>query len=265
MRTGDRPSETTKWQVGLVLLLAAFALLSGCAATTPYRAHPQFEDRLRTGLTVALVPPDIRVYQLSAGDVRELMDEWSASSRRNVLAAVRKQMTGDRVLTFREFDLATSQAAREEFEDARTLFQAVALSATFHAYRPDTQFQTKIERFDYSLGPLPALAEASEADALLFIQAVDHVSSAGRVARNVALALMGVAAGVAIIPAGGVTAMTVALVDAHTGDVLWFNRHSTAGVHDLRDSASAEAFVADAFKVFAEGLPAGGPGVEKRP
>lgn len=261
----DQVSRATRLPRRLwVTALLAIAFLSGCA-TTPYRAHPQFEDRLRTGLTVALVPPDVKVYQITAGEVREQMDEWSETARTNVLAAMRKRLGSGRVLTVREFDPAKSQAAREEFEDASPLFQAVALSAVLHTYRPETQFKTKMDRFDYSLGPLPALAEASEADALVFVRAVDNISTGGRVARNVALVLIGAAAGVVIIPQGGVTAMSAALVDARTGDILWFNTHASGGGHDLRDPASAETFVAQAFEAFAKTFPTGKPEMEKRP
>ena len=76
----------------LWISLTALALLSGCA-TTPYRANPQFEDRLRTGLTVALVPPDVKVYQITAGEVREQVDEWSETVRKNVLAAINERLT----------------------------------------------------------------------------------------------------------------------------------------------------------------------------
>jgi hypothetical protein len=263
MVTDSGPKRTAMRRT-LWISLTALALLSGCA-TTPYRVHPQFEGRLRTGLTVALLPPDVKVFQLTAGEVTEQMDEWSETAQRNVEAAIRKRLGSIRVLTVHEFDPAKVQTAREEFEDANPLFRAVALSAVLHTYRPETQFKTKMDRFDYSLGPLPALAEASEADALLFVTALDHISTGGRVARNIALVLIGAAAGVVVIPAGGATVMAAALVDARTGDILWFNRHATGGGHDLRDPASADAFVAQAFEAFSKTFPTGKPEMEKRP
>ncbi len=262
MVTDSGPKRTAMRRT-LWIALAVLVFISGCA-TTPYRANPQFEERLRSGLTVALLPPDVKVYQITAGEVREQMDEWTDTARQNVLAAIRKWIGSGR-LTIREFDPAKFQAAREEFEDANPLFQAVALSAVLHTYRPETQFKTKMDRFDYSLGPLPALSEATEADALLFVNARDHISTGGRVARNIALVLLGAAAGVVIIPQGGVTAMAAALVDSRTGDILWFNTHASGGGHDLRDPASAEAFVAQAFEAFAKTFPTGKPEIEKGP
>ncbi len=255
-------SMSTAMRRTLWISLAALALISGCA-TTPYRANPQFEERLRSGLTVALMPPDVKVYQITAGEVREQMDEWSAIARQNVSAAIRKWLESGR-LTVREFDPAKSQAAREEFEDASPLFQAVALSAVLHTYRPETQFKTKMDRFDYSLGPLPALAEASQADTLLFVRAVDNISTGGRVARNVVLALIGLAT-YSYVPLGGETAMAAALVDARTGDILWFNMLASRGGHDLRNPVSADTFVAGVFEAFVSTFPTNKSETEKLP
>lgn len=262
----DQVSRVTRLPRRLgVSALLAIAFLSGCA-TTPYRAHPQFEERLGAGLRVAVMPPDVKVYQITAGEVRERMDEWSETARTNVLAAINKRLTSGGAHTIRKFDPSVSAAAREEFEDAQSLFRAVALSAALHAYPTPAQLQTKTEHFDYSLGPLPTLAQASEADALLFVQGLDHVSTSGRVARNVVVTILAVAATAAsgvplFLPSsgGGVTAIWAGLVDAQTGDVLWFNKHATAGAHDLRDPASAEAFVTDTLEGLAKGLSADTP------
>ena len=139
---------------------------------------------------------------------------------------------------------------------------AVALSVALHAYPTPTQFALKKDRFDYTLGPLPTLAQTSEADSLLFVFAVDHISSGGRVARDVATVLIGAAFGVIIIPHGGITSIGAALVDPRTGDLLWFNKYTTAGVHDLRDPAKAEEFLAKALEGLTAPLPSGIPAKE---
>jgi len=265
MRTRYGVPLAAKRRSPWIIPLLAIAFLSGCA-TTPYRAHPQFEERLRSGLRVAVMPPDVKVYQITAGEVQEQMDEWTETARKNVVAAISKRLTGGGGLTIRDFDPTQSEAAREEFEDARWLFQAVALSAALHAYPTPVQLETKKERFDYTLGPLPTLAQASEADALLFVQGLDHISTSGRVARDVILTILAVAATAAarspIIfpgPSGGVTGMWAALVDAQTGDVLWFNKYSTAGAHDLRDPVSAEEFVSKTLEGLTTFVPTATP------
>lgn len=244
-------------------LVLALGLLAGCAIA-PYRAHPQFEERSRTIKTVALLPPDVKVYRLTAGGVRELMDEWSEEGRQNLVQAIAKRVGDDGRFVLKEFDPSQSPAVKQEFDEVRPLFEAVARSVLTHTYGPETTFQTKKERFDYTLGPLETLAGAADADALLFVHAFDHISTGGRVALNVFLVLLGAAGGVIIIPAGGQTAIITALVDPKTGDVLWFNVRGSGGAHNLREAASAESLVADAFEEFKKIAARGKFSVEKK-
>lgn len=246
-----------------LLLLLALGLLAGCAIA-PYRAHPQFEERSRTIKTVALLPPDVKVYRLTAGGVRELMDEWSEEGRQNLVKAIAKRVGDEGGFVLKEFDPGRSPAVKQEFDEVRPLFEAVTSSVWQHTYRPETIFQTKMERFDYALGPLDALAGAAEADALLFVYAWDHISTGGRVALNVFMMLLGAAAGVVIIPAGGHTGIVTALVDPKTGDVLWFNVKGSGGAHNLREAASTESLVADAFEEFKKLAASGKFSVEKK-
>ena len=58
--------------------------------------------------------------------------------------------------------------------------------------------------------------------------------------------IIGAALGVVAIPRGGGNLMSVALVDAKTGSILWYYR--TVQVYDLRESEDAIAFVQDFIK-----------------
>ena len=70
MMSGHIVSLTARHRGHWAIPLLGLALLSGCAATTPYRAHPLLEDRLRGGLRLAVMPPDVKVYEISVGEVR---------------------------------------------------------------------------------------------------------------------------------------------------------------------------------------------------
>jgi len=279
MKSDQVSSNTRTVSMLWVIPLLAFTILSGCASTpASYRANPQFEERLRTRLKVALLPPEVKVYQRIASGSWEPMTEWSETARKNVQEAIRKRLRGDPRLSMLEFEPMNSDATREEFEDANSLFQAVALSVDLHTYQPMTQFKNKMDRFDYSLGPLPALAEASEADALLFVRAVDHdwilpwwmaradppvrlAAAPGFTATPVQTMILP-----PLFSAGPAPAiMWAALVDPRTGDIVWFNKHLTNRRHKLRDPASAEAFVAQAFEAFEKIFAADKPSIGKRP
>ncbi len=55
-------------------------------------SSPWQAERL-TGLKVAVIPPDVKVYQITAGEAHEQMDEWSETVRKNVLAAINERLT----------------------------------------------------------------------------------------------------------------------------------------------------------------------------
>lgn len=228
--------------VSLLLVL----LVAGCVSL-PYRAHPQFEERAPAVKAVTLIPADVKVYKLTAGGVTELIDKWSDTARGNIMEAISKKLGEEQVFALGTLDPEGSPDAARELEEVRPLFEALTSSVLTHTYQQETVFRTKKERFEYSLGPLPTLAEATESDALLFVYARDYVSTGGRIALNVFGVLVGLATGVFVIPGGGPTAIVTALVDARSGDVLWFNFRGPGRAHNLRDPTSAEELLAEVF------------------
>lgn len=263
----------------LAILLLAVGFLAGCAGS-PYRVYPQFEagsrdvppdilgyryhvhlrfeERLSGIKTVALMPPDVKVYQLTADEGRDVMLEWSEMARKNLARSMAKQVGPNARFVLKEFDPTRFPDAQQEFDDVRPLFEAVALSALAHAkYGPDG-FETKVERFEYSLGPLTALAGAAEVDALLFVHVIDHISTPGRTTlRFVSGLIFALPTQGRSLEAwhGGNTGIVTALVDFMTGDLLWFSaRGSTPGKglsfvgYDLQDPGDAESLMRDVLK-----------------
>ena len=265
-------ADLRKKRSHLALLLVGAGLLAGCAAS-PYREypqyegpsreppthfprsvrmHPQYEERLRGIRSVALMPPGAKVYSLDANDKRDLMDEWSETARKNLAQSMATHGGTAGQFVLKAFDPAGFPAARQEYEDVQSLFEAVSLSALAHAYGGDFGFKSKQERFEYSLGPLTSLTEATQADALLFMDAIDYISTGGRkafIALIAPFAILGnpPAALIALASVGGPTQVMTALVEARTGEVVWFGPHSSRS-YDLRDSASAQSLLCDVFR-----------------
>lgn len=105
--------------------------------------------------------------------------------------------------------------------------------------------------FEYTLGPVPALAEAAEADALLFLYTADHVSSGGRIALRTAEYTIAILTLSKVRSAPFRDLIVTALIEGHTGDILWFNVQRRPVLHyDLRDPASAERTVREALGEF---------------
>ena len=251
----------------LWVLVLVVSLLAACA--TPYHLHNRFEERSRGIKTVAFLPLDVTVSRLSLGGATEPVAEWSEVAHRNLTATIPTRFGGDGGIVLMPVDLDRSPEARQEYEDARRSFEAIAKGMLSIKDRvpvneqpqddgivggvlvPEQQqqalYETKDQPLDYSLGPLPSLGKATGADALLFVWTTDHVSSAGRraVLGVITIAQLPLLMGPAIpwVPMGP-TALAMAIVDPQTGDLLWSDARMKRG-YDLRKTESAEALIAE--------------------
>jgi hypothetical protein len=207
---------------------------------------------------VSILPPEVKVYQIDAGGVREEIAEWSTQARTNVVSALNNELRTNMKTEVKIVSEESLIEEKERAEDARALYAAVSAMILLHTYpnpnSPGQLFEEKLKNFDYSLGTeMGGLAKG--ADLLLFLDAQDHVWTAGRQALQALGVILGVGAGVAtgvvIIPVmSGGTNVRAALVDSRTGDVLWINIVGSGAGKDLRDWASAKEMVGQLFKDF---------------
>lgn len=226
--------------LAVVVLLAA-----GCITTPewyrnyqkPYRAHPDLDRRARAVRVVGLLPPDIKIYELTAGGVTELRDEWSATGRDAVVQGI-TEVLKDRGVAIKP--LVIDKDSQRSVDDITVLYKAVSGSIIEHTYK-QYPFPSKLENFDYSVGSIDLLLQKYQADAMVIVYGVDQISTAGRKAlRGVGLVL-GAVTGQPVL-SQGTTALNIALVD-RSGAVLWYKIAGDSGGYDLRDSKSAKAFV----------------------
>lgn len=224
--------------------LACLALaVSGCATlgggVQPgfgARTHPALADRVRGIQAPAILPPDIKVYSLSAGGVGELRDDWSAAGRQHVLNAVKANLGGrPTAITPAPGDRETQEA----IEEIQALYAAVSETIFDHTYGygPDL-FWHKLQNFEYSIGPVDRLLARHRADALVIVHGADEISTGGRKA----LQVVGTIVPFAPKPRSGVSGMTLALVD-RSGTILWYEAYGRSGGADFRDQESVTAFV----------------------
>jgi hypothetical protein len=223
-----------------VFLLSALALVllaGGCAQTQS--AGPEAALKQQEGqLTVLLMPADVELSLLTTGGMLEPNAEWTEQGRRNVIAALRDELAerSIKMTSYGDDSIAEYQIAAEH-EQLVKLHEAVGGAIMLHRYFPGFELPNKEGRFDWTLGKgVQGLRDAKGAHYALFIYAEDSFSSDGRVALNIALALLGTSAG------GGRQLAFASLVDLESGDVVWFNvLHSEYG--DLRDPKSARETV----------------------
>ena len=229
------------------LLLTALALTTAGCAPALQSNRAELDIRAKKLRNIALLPPDTKICELSAGGVREQRDDWCAAGRKNLGKAIIDNLSGNGI------DVKVLKITSDldnEVDDVKTLYRTVMESVYTHAYYWQGQnpnfFPDRLKSFDYSVGSLEKLLKKQKADGLLLVEASDEISSAGRKALRVVQALnpFGVAA------RSGNTIVKIALVD-RKGDILWDNYYFSSGGYDLRDFDSTRDFV----KLLLEDLP----------
>jgi hypothetical protein len=241
-------------RIGSTLLgLLAFLLAAGtvqAAEEESFRTPPDFAQRMKNIKTIAIFRPDIKMFEISTGGVKELRQDWCDECCMKVQTAF--------LATFQHFgyDLRILDPAQDTSTDLREimfLYGDVVTSVLRHAYDGPNLFPAKKSNFDYTLGSIDNLLEPAGADALLLIRGIDEISSEGRKAMQTFGVLVGLAAGVVVTPNMGKTVMIVGLVD-RSGDLLWFNIRGGSGVYNLRDPESVTKLVSQSLEKFQEKL-----------
>lgn len=222
----------------IVVMVAWVGFLTYGCAPPSFRAHPQFETRSKDIRSPGLLSPDVKVYEFTAGGVRELRDDWCLKGKENVQNAI---LGCFREKPWEVKPITVDKDLEEELEDIYALYRAVSHCILRHTYG-EFMFPEKVKNFDYSIGSVESLTKRYGVDALIFVYGFDEISTAGRKALTAAAVIAGAFTGVMIIPRGGITFISVAVVDP-TGTILWFNFKGAQGAYDLRDPESATKLV----------------------
>lgn len=227
-----------------------------------FRANPFLKDRIQNARIVAVMPLDVEVYKVSAGGVKELVDEYSEEAKNNIKSVLENKPSITRKYRIKYFskpEETEDLAIRQLLKDTIALFKAVNTSIISHTYNNSYMrmpmqgiFSDKLNNFDYSLGPqISPLSDYIKADLFLFIRGGDFLSSGGRIALMTWYAILQAASGVT--PVGlnaGPPHLSAALIDAKTGDVLWYNFFCPGAGYNFRNPKSVENFVVVLLKDF---------------
>lgn len=233
----------------LLKLLMIFSIFAGCATAPSFRSNPQLSEKIKTTKRIVVIPLKTDVYQITAGGVNEKMDEWTMQAKQNVMTAIHDELKTKPLLFIKPFEeLLLSSEKKANLDETSALYDAVSSSILFHTYgQPPNQFPDKIKNFDYSLGP--EIKElVGDVDAVVFVSCVDHIATAGRKAVQAGSMILGALVGVSITPNMGITSVSIALVEADSGFILWYNVHSSGGDHDLRDPINTNTLVKQLLK-----------------
>ena len=206
----------------LFIGLAGLFCAPGCCAPPPYRAHPEFDTRVKQIRTVSLMPPVVQVYEVFPSGVAELRDDWCALGEKSVEKAFVEEMKEKRYVVS---TVRTDGPLGKDVQQIQALYKQVNKSVQLHSYGPQV-FPEKATRFEYGVGSLEEVLAASGTDSVVFIMAFDRVST--RTPK---------------------TTMSVAVADT-TGTILWYCVKASTGEHRLKDPLGSALLVEDILSSF---------------
>ena len=233
------------------LVLCCVFAVTGCATPSKTALHESLARSPDKALPqkVLLLPVDIRLHEISTGGVVEQVDAWTKTASSQATQCVRDEAASKHL-----FDIVESPALSAE--DKATLDQYIALydnvagSAYFASHSMQQAWTNRAKNFDYTLGPgLKDLAAHTGVDAALVVSGSDYISSSGRRAAMVMGVLVGAFTGVALIPPGGISFISVGIVDLRSGDLLWFGTDQSGGT-DFRNEADIRKMLDGLFQTY---------------
>jgi hypothetical protein len=208
-------------------------IASGCVQGLR-TVHPELESRAKAIHAVGLASPDVRIYQLTAGGVTELMDDWCSQGETNLSDSVIRELKKKSV---QAKALVLDKESQQELDEVMALYNAIATSISWHTYQNENAFPEKIKNFEYSVGPIDKILKKYKSDALLVVYGYDEISTGGRKALMAVGNVLGAVTGIQG-PRKGVTVVSIGLLD-RTGSLLWYNNWGNVGDYDLRDKGNA--------------------------
>jgi hypothetical protein len=192
---------------------------------------------------VVLLPPQVFVYELSAGGVPTRMADWEATARANLSAAA-SRFARDLNL----FELAPVPQLEatdlDQLEAHIGLYDRVAWSVFVYGRGEQAAWAHKKNEFDYTVGPgLAFLRERTGADAAMIVLGADFISSGGRKAAFAAGLLLGI-----VMPLGQ-SFMTAGIVDLKSGDVQWMSFDASSSM-DSRNPADVDGLMRAFYQTY---------------
>lgn len=241
------PSPTVMLRPLVPLLLTLLVvILSACANQKFYVAPLADANQHNLPKKLLLIPPDIRVVEVSAGGVPEKVTEWSKRATENVLSALHA-----RAGSTRDFELVDmpelSETEKRTLEQHVAMYELVADTASDFGVSTDPVWRNKAKGLNYTLGNgLDFLADRTGADAALFLVGGDAVSSGGR---RVVLAITTLLFLVPAVPPG-FSFLSAGVVDLRTGKLLWLDYDWNVARRDMRQREDAAGLVNDVFQSY---------------
>lgn len=221
------------------------SLLAGCASSRTYtpalNGTPEAVPK-----RILLLPPEVRMQEVSAGGIAETVEAWSIKANENLIAALKQEVQQKQM--FEIVDMPTLSEAEQEILDQHVaMYEVVANNAYQFGLLRDGSWTERAKDLNYTIGPgLEFLARETGADAALFLVGIDSVSTTGRRVLFVVTTIM---FGLPVIPPG-FSYVAAGLVDLHTGKLLWQSYDYGIGRLDLREFDDVQSLTASVLGTY---------------
>ena len=247
----------------VTVALAGALLASACQVQqTAIRKDISKESERPLPHRVLLAEPDIRVHEISAGELVEEVREWSQKASGEAVKSVEGLAQASAMFEVVQ-PSRLSDAERGTLDQYASLYALVSGSAYSAQHSMYSAWQKRAAEFDYTLGPgMDGIRKNAKLDAVVFVVGTDYISSASRkaaMAIGYTLDVLGVLGSV-LSPYGKPTGhigpeskpafLSAGIVDMHTGELLWYSTELRSGSDDLRDPAVVKSLVEDLFKTY---------------
>jgi len=221
-------------------LIVVLVVANGCG---PKRmlTRPDLTVRTEPGTRVLLMPPDIELYELTAGGLGEPKAAWTVPAKQYVEEALRAEL-GAKNTNLQVYQRPENPSKEYAHQQLIKLHDAVGGSIFLHQIlrQPNMSLPTKKGKFDWSLGEgVNTLREEFNADYAMFMFLRESYKTAGRVAVTVVTGILTLGH---VVPGQGQRGGFASIVDLRTGNILWFN-HVFGFPGDLREAKGAQSAV----------------------
>lgn len=231
--------------------LVSTVLIAGCATqNTSINKNLSKQPDRPLPHRVLLAQPDIRVHEISAGELVEEVDEWSKKASGEAANSVEALAQSTSL-----FELVQpsklSDAQRATLEQHSALYILVAGSANLARHSSFDAWRSRAADFDYTLGPgMAGVAESEKLDAVVFVVGTDYISSSSRKAAMALGVALGLLTGRYVGPESKPAFLTAGVVDMRSGELLWYSTEFRGGSDDLRDPAVVKSLVDHLFNTY---------------
>ncbi len=226
------------------VILGASSVMATPALAAMSAVNPALMQNLDTRpKKVVLLPPQVFVFELSAGGVPTRMADWEAAARDNLSSAAAR-LAHDTHL----FELVPAPRPEsldiDQLDAHIGLYDRVAQSIFVYGRGEQSAWAHKKNEFDYTIGPgLAFLHERTGADAALIVLGSDYISSGGRKAAFFTGLVLGI-----VMPLGQ-SFMSAGLVDLKTGDVQWMSFDSSSSM-DSRNPNDVDGLMRALYQTY---------------